>query len=230
MAREDWETTSGLLDDFDFEVTGASFGQRDDYANGEVLLAILTGVSPDSDEDVELIYSCGKGWEARDGGRHAESPTGKRKFNVNSAYAALFRRVFELVGEEVYKNDPKQIEMWVGWKFHMKREEKDFGGTIGKHDRTLPVAILEVGGKKGKGGTSSASGRSNGKARNTASSSSSEGGDNPLVADLVAKAKIMPLAAFRAYAFSKPEVVSDGELLQSIISDADDSFWNTHHE
>ena len=46
QAKDSWDLDSGLPDDFDFYITGASFGYRSEYMDGKVALLIWEGGEP----------------------------------------------------------------------------------------------------------------------------------------------------------------------------------------
>ena len=91
QVKDSWDLDSGLPDDFDFYITSATFGYRQEYMNGEVPLLIWEGESPD--EDVEsIIWPCGQGWEVIKGGAEVQHPK-RNRFVKTSMMGKLISRV-----------------------------------------------------------------------------------------------------------------------------------------
>jgi len=152
------QTESGLADDFDFHITGASFGFREKYNNGETPLLLLQGTSPDVDlpDDYELRISCGNGWEIKDNGKRIVKPgRAGARLNDSSKYGAFVSAIAQMhsknpaVAEWVSwltKNSLSVTEanIWVGVGVHMNRVKKDYGGEIGEKEIMMPTACLGV--------------------------------------------------------------------------------------
>lgn len=146
-----WETTSGLPDDFTFTVTGARFVFDPNYNNGQTLLLEWEGEAEGVDLDQPLRFSCGNGWDTPDNGKTAVHPK-QKLFNKRSHYGMLIDRCIKDLGMgDILRRRgvPTEAKVWVGLRFHMKRETIDFGGEIGEKERLLPVQFLgEVGNGK----------------------------------------------------------------------------------
>lgn len=158
---ETWELTSGLPDDFNVEVTDAWFATDSRYNNGQTTILFWKGTT-DHDEmpemDGEIRFACGADWESLDGGLTVEHPKGKTKFNNQSAIGNLIARAIELGagGALMAKGTAQEASVWVGTKWHMKREGYDYqiqGGEKKHGERLLPDAYN---GADGEGGTSEA--------------------------------------------------------------------------
>jgi len=224
--KDPWDTDTGLPDDFDFFITSAYFGYRQEYMDGEVPLLIWQGESPDEDID-EIIWPCGSNWEVVKGGEAVEHPK-RNRFVKTSLYGKLIDRVVKELGlrEEMEKRgDPKEAAVWKGLGFHMKREDIEYGSGIledrgGKTTHLMPVAVLE---KPAKG-----------KAKTEATETTTEAKEKPSAAAL--EKKLALLAAklsredFQAKAMDMPEVVADDDLLASILDDSESGFWAKHQK
>lgn len=100
-----WDTESGLLDDFDFEVDDAWFGEDEESDNndGRIFL-FLRGEATDDEgevyEDHRERYSTGKNWEVVDDGAEVENAGGKTRFNQNAGIGRLINALVAL-GDDV---------------------------------------------------------------------------------------------------------------------------------
>jgi len=104
QVKDSWDLDSGLPDDFDFHITGASFGYRQEYMDGEVPLLIWEGESPD--EDVEsIIWPCGQGWEVIKGGAEVQHPK-RNRFVKTSMMGKLISRVVNELGVDMRSRGP----------------------------------------------------------------------------------------------------------------------------
>lgn len=146
--EETYELTSGLLDDYDAEVEDAWFGTHPKFGNGQTAI-LYWKMKTDDDEtpEVEGMFSCGADWESLDGGKTVEHPKGKTKFSNQSAIGTLIARAIELgAGPTLMARGPAQhAEVWVGMRFHMKRETYTYriqGGEEKTGERLLPEKYL----------------------------------------------------------------------------------------
>lgn len=149
--EESYAGETGLIDDFDCEVLDAWWATDARYNNGQTSLLFwkVATDDPDYPEDESSRWAAGADWESLDGGKTVEHPKGKSKFNVNSQVQALISRAVELgAGSTLMGRGPAQAaEIWVGLKFHMKREEFTFNiqGEERKGFRLLPTAFYGEG-------------------------------------------------------------------------------------
>jgi hypothetical protein len=150
MPKDVWEGETGLLDDYDLDITSAEWTTDVRYQNGQVLLLKLTGkatVDGDVVDDHEELISCGNGWASYDG-RMAQHESGQeRGFNKSSMIQRWIKRAVEL-GAPIKGRGagPNDAGIWVGLRFHLKREMIEFGQGLESKERTLPSAYLgEVG-------------------------------------------------------------------------------------
>lgn len=130
--------SSGLLDDEDVEVKDAEFGTDDDFTDddGEPIFCLMLDVHPESEdsEDTTLLLTCGDAFTTRDGGKSAVRHDEKDKsFNKNSKVAILVNSAMEnggrddLMGRwESDKIGPLDAAFYIGWCFHLVREEVEY--------------------------------------------------------------------------------------------------------
>lgn len=221
--KDTWDLDSGLPDDFDFFITDASFGYREEYMNGEVPLLIWQGESPD--EDVEsVIWPCGQGWEVTRGGAEVQHPK-RTRFVKTSMMGKLINRVVNELGFDMRsRGRATEAKVWKGLGFHLKREEIEYGSGIledrgGKTTHLMPVAVLE-------------------KTARTKPKVTAEGAEakteKPLgeavEKKLVLLAKKLTREEFQKKAMDMPEVVENDDLLARVLDDSADGFWAQHHQ
>lgn len=213
---DSWQTTSGLVDDFDCYIKSARWGFRQEYQNGEVLLLIMEGESPDVDMEQPIIWPAGKGWEVRDGGDRAVHPK-RSKFVDVSMYGRLLNRVVKDLGVDMRaRGKATEAKVWEGLGFHFKRETIQFGAGIleekgGTTEHLMPVAFL---------GERKAGQRKAGRAE--AKAEPAEAVDPELVAKLTKMARILDLVKFQAKAL---EMEMPDELLNAVLDESETGFW-----
>ncbi|MCL6558025.1 MAG: hypothetical protein K6U74_04335 [Firmicutes bacterium] len=144
-----WETESGLPDDFNLTITEAWFAKDARYKDGEVLLLHWQGTVEKDGEEEELenpiIFPCGSGWDSYDGGKTAEHEKGRKRFIGSSVYGRLIDRCVKDLGMMdlmLKRGDPKAAKVWVGLKFHLKREKIEFGSKLEPIERLMPDKFL----------------------------------------------------------------------------------------
>lgn len=149
--ESEW-TESGLLDDFDGQVTDAYFATDARVRNGEVLCLFLKMQTNDPENpETEQRWTCGPGWSSQDGGKHAvhvdDRPDKLKKFNNNSGYGRFIVKMVKLgMGDVIAAGGgPRSVQVWVGAAFHWRRETIDYGGDIGERTMLLPESIIGVG-------------------------------------------------------------------------------------
>jgi hypothetical protein len=158
--------STGLLDDFDFTIEKARFGYDDGYQNGEVLLMILEGTSPDSEAEgnfVRQFYSVGSGWDTEDRGKTAVSDDGLSGFRSSTNYMAFIKAALDTEANDVLmeRGTPDNAEIWEGLTFHMERVLIERKG-LGDFEVLLPTSYVEGNGdsKKKKKSPKAEAGRS----------------------------------------------------------------------
>lgn len=144
-----WETTRGLITDYDGTVTGARFKFDPRYQDGTVLLLewdIATGL-PDQPSVTER-FSCGNGWTTTDGATAQRSDNGD-KFQKSSIYGHIIETAkgdANALAMLQQRGDPTNANIWVGTKWRFEEVELQFGkGSDGQpitSTRVMPVEFL----------------------------------------------------------------------------------------
>lgn len=141
-----WETTRGLITDYNGTVTGARFKFDPRYQDGTVLLLewdIATGL-PDQPSVTER-FSCGNGWTTTDGSTATRSDNGD-KFQKSSIYGHIIETAKgdpNALAMLQQRGDPTNAAIWVGTKWRFEEVELQFGkGSDGNpitSTRVMPV-------------------------------------------------------------------------------------------
>jgi len=102
--KTSWDTESGLLDNFDFEVEKQWFGKDEDADDDDRIFLFLQGTATDEmdevTEDHTERYSTGKNWEVVEDGEEVENATGRNRFNQNSGMGRFINALVAL-GDDV---------------------------------------------------------------------------------------------------------------------------------
>lgn len=152
--QDPWETTTGLLESFDFEIKDGWFGFDDEYNDGKSLLFKARGIATidgEIEDDEHVIrFTCGDGWEDTKGGEEARHRAGATQFNARSGMGYLINRFKELGLVDVLRDrgTPTQAKTFAGLKLHMEREAVNVFTPKGQTEPvtqyvTLPTAILD---------------------------------------------------------------------------------------
>jgi hypothetical protein len=218
QVKDSWSLDSGLPDDFDFYITGATFGYRSEYMDGEVPLLIWEGESPD--EDIEtIIWPCGQGWEAAKNGAEVGHPK-RSRFVKTSMMGKLISRVVDELGLDMRSRGPAtRAAVWKGLGFHLKREEIEYGSGIledrgGKTTHLMPVAVLEKAAKGKAAATESAGPKAEKPSREAT------------MKKLAALAPKLTREDFQKRAMDMPEVVDDDDLLGRVLDDSENGLYH----
>lgn len=210
--KEDFELESGLPDDFDAQISSASFGFKPEYQDGKVSLLLLE-LEGKEVEPTTVAFSIGADWKITDGGHKVEHSKGKKRFVATSMIGRLIDRVVNQMGVPMWERGfPTEAEIWTGLAFHWKREEVSFGKGIledkgGKTTHLMPTDFL--------------SDYSNGEAPVT------------IAPDMEAKLTALAKASADYNAFVKgavkvPGVGDNAKLLNSILDENAKGFYVTH--
>lgn len=224
MARADFEGQAGgsRIDDFDFTVTDAWFGESEalNEASGQnILMLHLVGTTDLEDRPVleaegfHPSFKLKEGWEARNGGKSVEY-VGTGKSNFGTWYGRFCDAALTLTQSVANTdqdplngdNHPTVAATWIGSKWHMNEQSFDFG-SLGSHDHLMPSAFL------GMVGAASATPVAGVTAANGA------GGDLRSQIEALAKAS-GSYAEFQTQALSTPGVSSDAALLMDIADES----------
>lgn len=145
-----WDTVEGggLLDNATVTIEKAYFATDAGYLDGEVLLFILEGTSPESDLDenaVRELYSIGNGWDTDDG-QVVSHPT-LDGFRSSTNYAAFFLAALETEAEKVLqkRGTPDDASIWEGLTFYMERQTIERGGRVADSEVLVPVKFVGEG-------------------------------------------------------------------------------------
>lgn len=144
-----WETTRGLITDYNGTVQGARFKFDPRYQDGTVLLLewdIATGL-PDQPSVTER-FSCGNGWTTTDGST-AHRTDGGDKFQKSSIYGHIIETAKgdqDALAMLQQRGDPTNAAIWVGTKWRFEEVELQFGkgqdGNPITSTRVMPVEYL----------------------------------------------------------------------------------------
>ncbi len=126
-----WETESGLLDDFDFDVEEAWFGEDEEADNndGRIFLFLRGTAVDEEDEEYDEHrerYSTGKNWEVVEDGAEVENATGKNRFNQNAGLGRLINALVALGEDEAAylqsRGQAFEAATFEGLKLHMENK------------------------------------------------------------------------------------------------------------
>lgn len=149
-----WETTAGLVQEYEGVVREAVFSYDSRYNNGESLLLMLTfDVDPEVAEDGERVemFTAGTGWTEIDGGNGCQNKRGVEGgtargalFNKASGCGLLVEAMIEAEGFDAsLVANPYKAESWIG--LGMEVHAKEFKNTVNGEERTytrmLPVRV-----------------------------------------------------------------------------------------
>lgn len=135
QGKGSWKTDSGLLDDFDFDVEEAWFGKSEEgraslHLRGEARQDDGEGNMVVVDEEHELRYSLGDGWEPAKGGSEVQHSAGKTTFNQNAGIGRLINSIVglgdDVIEEMSSRGETYEAETWTGLSFHIEREKFSF--------------------------------------------------------------------------------------------------------
>jgi len=169
--KSSWETDSGLLDDFDYEVDEAWFGEDEESDNndGRIFLFLRGTAVDDAGEEHEEHrerYSTGKNWEVVDDGTEVENATGRNVFNRNAGLGRLINALVALGDDEAAflqkRGQAYEAETFDGLVMHMESMEvsrwKNDDGEEVVWNLNLPISLKVKKAKKGGKGKASRSG------------------------------------------------------------------------
>ena len=238
----EWETESGLPDDFDGIITEAWFGPL--YSKDQSVVLDNDGnptvnlhwkmASPDIDlGEQSIAWSIGSGWTPDDKGAGVtHSNPNKVKFNNNSILGrALDRLRVDLKVDMRPFGSPRQAATYVGLAFHLKREKIEFVGGAERGIRPsiehlMPVVFLgkdvDLSASKAAGGSAPAA-----VAPAANAGESPNGTTDAMSSKLVTLAKAMDEDAFQQAALKVDGVNDDPELLNSILESGPTGYWAT---
>lgn len=150
---ESYDTTSGLLDEFDGEVQRAWFATDARYNDGKSIMLHLEIKTTDPDvPEVTEKFPVGTGWDSTDGGATIVHEKGKTQFNSSSIYGKILDLVkkdggilHDVLPVLKSRGPSTNAAIWVGLTFHFKKTEFNYGAEIGAKSRVIPVKFLGEG-------------------------------------------------------------------------------------
>lgn len=140
--RKSWETESGLPDDFEGTVVAAKFDTPADYVQGTMIVLVLAIDTPL--RQMQQYVSIGAGFSIQDDGRRVVHEEGKG-FQQNSYYGRIIERCAKDLGMMDLlqgRGEDTDAQVWVGLRFHWKREKHEFGSGLEEREHLMPVAFL----------------------------------------------------------------------------------------
>ena len=152
---DEFQGTSGLVDDYDGEITDAYFSTDANYNNGQTLCLHLEVATDDtSNPEVTNLYPCGPDWASYDDGATAEHPKGeKQRFNGNTKIMKLITAAMKSGAEDEMRRRSREefagvghrhAALWKGLKFHwnVQTEHVSFTDKLGnKVERDTNVIV-----------------------------------------------------------------------------------------
>lgn len=240
MSSNAWQTSTGLVDEFRFDVQEAWFGTDEDYNEGKTLLFNLRGTAT---VDGEVLgeegehnerYSCGDGWVAMKGGQTAKHNGGTKFFNNRSKMGMLIDSVAEnadVLEAVAAKGDPTVAATWAGFTFDMKRHTWSFIPRGGTEDEKITTSVMKVAGLAEDGDQSP--GPVKAKATRKAKPKPKA---KPKISDLEAALVVLAedydshddfvAAAFDEDTFERAGELEDDEELSDRVLDPDGGIWS----
>lgn len=230
MPGDSWTTESGLLDDYDFKVEDAWFGEDEENDDDRIFLFLRGEATVDgeveNDEHRER-YSTGKNWEVVEDGAEVENATGKNRFNQNAGLGRLINALVAIDGVAEYLGDrgeAYEASTFNGLKMHMERRVvskwvNDDGEEV-EWNLNLPTSL-----KTKKGGSGKASrAKGKGKKSNLRSdiiefAGEFDGDEHDDFVDQVLDAAV----------FNDAEKIEDDDELHAEVLDPDSELWSEAH-
>jgi len=219
--QSSWDTETGLPNDIDAWIANARFGQKDEYAQvvqasgGEGIMFLVDLIDGNGELVGSQGYSIGTGWIVSDDGRSISHP--KRKNVVtNTMYGQLQNRVRKELGIKMEERGlPTDGRSWDGLGFHWMQQEHD---TVSGEKRTnlMPVLVLAA---KAAGAAPAAG---------AAQTAPVAGITEALELQLKELAQSNDVKGFQLAAMKVASVVSNDNLMASVLDEGPAGFWATH--
>lgn len=156
QGKSSWDTTSGLIDEYEMTIEECWFGKPPNYREGKQTVLVIRGEAELDgellDDEKENYYSLGDGWDPDNGGESAAHGSGKTQFNENSSMGKLIRATVglgdEVVEELKSRGETYEAATWQGLRFLFQRKEFTFKDRKTGEENTyaveLPVEFLGV--------------------------------------------------------------------------------------
>lgn len=242
MAKSSWDTTSGLLDEFRFNVKEVWFGPNEDSErDDERIFANLRGEAfvdgeLEDDEHVER-YSVGSNWEVVEDGAEVENATGKNQFNRNTGLGRLINALVALGEDEAEfladRGEAYEASTFDGLVMEMERKlVSTFTSDDGEEVEwylALPVALDLKPKKKGKKSKKGGSGK--------ASRAKGKGSKPSLRSDIIDFASEFDEDEHDDFVdqvlddevFARADEIAEDDELHAEVLDADSKLWAKAH-
>ena len=165
-----FETTSGLLEEYEMTISECWFGKDPNYQEGKATIFVIRGEAELDgevlDDEKQVFYSLGDGWEPDNDGDAATHNAGKTQFNSSSNMGKFIAAAVEtgkdLIAElESRGSEAYEASTWQGLRFLFNRKRFTFKDRNTGEEREyfveLPVEFLgaEDSGKKKRAARSS---------------------------------------------------------------------------
>lgn len=148
---ENWNTSSGLLENENVWVESSNFAYDADYNKGQTCCCVLN-VKCDDGRVEKILLACGEGWEPAPGGTEMRREDGNttKQVQKNSAYGAWVESIKAIAGVnaglmQVLESRPggsKSASTWVGMGLHVIRHEDKF--TINGEERSRQTLLADA--------------------------------------------------------------------------------------
>lgn len=238
MARDQFVTESGRLEDFEFTVTDAYFATVPGYMDGQQWFLHWVGTTDSEGQPImdregyHPSWRLGDGWESLDGGKTVQHPT-KSHYHRQTPAGELIDAIADITSDEEGKPvfdpdpldgaDPTTCDWYVGKKFQMKEitRKYEIDGQQRKSVRTLPVEYLGEADGAAAAPAPAAESTDEGSAPATGASKAT------LTKLKVLAKKSADFEAFESAALELDGVVEDDALLESVVDSSASGFYAT---
>lgn len=227
---EDWETTTGLLDDADAYIANPRFGAplRDEYTEvieagqvSQVVHFLVDFVSAEGELVGSQGYSTGSGWIVSDDGNEISHPA-RAKIVMSSVYGQLIDTVVKVLSVPMKEyGTPLAAKSWEGLGFHWKQVPHKTLKEGETRNAPMPTEFL---GKLDLAAVAKAPTV----ARVTKAAAAVAAAPSGMESKLTVLARNMDFAKFQDAALKIPEVAASDELLAQVLDDSETGFWATH--
>lgn len=245
--RSSWDTESGLLDDYDFDVEEAWFGLDEEAdSDDERIFLFLRGTATDDEgeehEEHRERYSTGKNWEVVEDGAEVENATGKKRFNENAGLGRLINAFVALGDDEASylagRGESFESDTYEGLKLHMENRvvskwTNDDGEEV-EWRLNLPTSIKM---KSKKKAASKKGGKGKADRSTTKKKTSDKDSDSGLRAEIATFAKEFEADEHDEFVdqvldsdvFANADKIEDDDELHAEVLDPDSDLWNKAH-
>ena len=244
-----WDVSSGMIDDVDAYLANSHFGVQTEYAaiaGADQLCFIGDLVNPENEIIGKVVFSVGAGWKTADGGASIYHDA-RQNVVKSSRYGEFLMTVVQKLGVDMsqYGESALVASSFDNLGFHWNLQKmKTVGGD--EKDVLMPTSFLgvltEEPAEEATPAVAAAAvkapvAKAPAAAKPALKAAAKPAGKKPgltidpnLDAQLSAMAKAMDLGAFQKAALKLGGVTDNPPLLSSILSEGDNSYYNTHKE